>query len=102
MKTKSLFLLIPLLLSGCDQTVVKEIGIEELSENLNNPEYIIIDTRPDSLYFGFKDKGAPAAAILKVRCSLLPAGWILSMRINLIRLSKKRGFPKKNPGILRQ
>ena len=75
MKTKSLFLLIPLLLSGCDQTVVKEIGIEELSENLNNPEYIIIDTRPDSLYFGFKDKGAARGGHIKGAMQFT-TGWL--------------------------
>lgn len=75
MKIKSLFLLIPLLLSGCDQTVVKEIGIEELSENLNNPEYIIIDTRPDSLYFGFKDKGAARGGHIKGAMQFT-TGWL--------------------------
>ncbi|SPY78957.1 rhodanese-like domain-containing protein [Providencia rustigianii] len=58
MKAKFAILLLSVWLSGCDQTVVKDISIDELSKNLNNPDYLIIDTRPDSLFFGFKDKDA--------------------------------------------
>lgn len=47
-----------LALTGCDDRSVKTIETEELIKNLNNPEYVIIDTRQDSLYNGFKDKNA--------------------------------------------
>ena len=97
MKTKSLFLLIPLLLSGCDQTVVKEIGIEELSENLNNPEYIIIDTRPDSLYFGFKDKGAARGGHIKGAMQFT-TGWLDFIDENKFdTFVEEKGISKEKP-----
>ena len=65
MKGKLTILLLSALLSGCDQTVVKDISADELSKNLDNPDYLIIDTRPDSLYFGFKDKDAARGGHIK-------------------------------------
>ncbi len=56
MKAKLALLLSFLLLLGCDQKVVRDINFQQLVNNLDNPNYIIIDTRADSLYFGFKDQ----------------------------------------------
>ena len=43
-------------LAACDDNQVKTIETKELLDNLNNPNYVIIDSRQDSLYNGFKDK----------------------------------------------
>ena len=43
-------------LAACDDNKVKTIETKELLDNLNNPNYVIIDSRQDSLYNGFKDK----------------------------------------------
>ncbi|MEI9747292.1 MULTISPECIES: rhodanese-like domain-containing protein [Morganellaceae] len=75
MKGRLTILLLSALLSGCDQTVVKDISVDELSKNLDNPDYLIIDTRPDSLYFGFKDKDAARGGHIKGAMQFT-TGWL--------------------------
>lgn len=41
-------------LAACDDNQVKTIETKELLDNLNNPNYVIIDSRQDSLYNGFQ------------------------------------------------
>lgn len=45
-------------LAACEDKQVKTIETQALLDNLNNPNYVIIDTRQDSLYNGFKDKNS--------------------------------------------
>ena len=49
---------IALALTACDDRSVKKIDTETLLKNISNPDYVLIDTRQDSLYNGFKDKNA--------------------------------------------
>ena len=46
------------LVTSCDQGKVTEIDTKTLLANLDNPNYLIIDSRQDSLYNGFKDQNA--------------------------------------------
>ena len=46
------------LIISCGKNAIKEIKTEELLKNIDNSSYVIIDTRRDSLYNGFKDKNA--------------------------------------------
>lgn len=52
-------------LSACNETTVKVIETEDLIKNLDNPDFVIIDTRQDSLYNGFKDKNATRGGHIK-------------------------------------
>ncbi len=54
-----------LFLAGCEDRTVKNIETDELLKNLDNPEYVIIDTRHDSLYNGFKDQNATRGGHIK-------------------------------------
>lgn len=77
MKLKTLVaaLAISVAILGCeDRTVAKAIDTKELLANLDNPEYVIIDTRIDSLYNGFKDKNALRGGHIKGRFSLVLRG----------------------------
>lgn len=60
MKLKKTLLIaaLGLALAACDDKSVKNIETKELLSNLTNPDYLIIDTRDDSLYNGFKDRHA--------------------------------------------
>lgn len=59
LKTLAAALAVSVAILGCeDRTVAKAIDTKALLENLDNPDYVIIDTRIDSLYNGFKDKNA--------------------------------------------
>lgn len=56
---------IALALTDCDDRSVKKIDTETLLKNINNPDYVLIDTRQDSLYNGFKDKNASRGGHIK-------------------------------------
>lgn len=56
---------IALALTACDDRSVKNIDTETLLKNINNPDYVLIDTRQDSLYNGFKDKNATRGGHIK-------------------------------------
>ncbi|WP_443091544.1 rhodanese-like domain-containing protein [Basfia succiniciproducens] len=56
---------VALTLSACDDKSVKEIKTDELLKNLDNPEFVIIDGRSDSLYNGFKDGNAKRGGHIK-------------------------------------
>ncbi|MDG2951724.1 rhodanese-like domain-containing protein [Exercitatus varius] len=60
MKIKPSFLVlaVSLVLAACDKNSVRVIETDELLKNLDNPKYVIIDTRDDSFYNGFKEKNA--------------------------------------------
>lgn len=62
---RTLFAIFSLFLTACNDNVVKTIDTEELLANLDNPDYIIIDSRNDSLYNGFKDKHASRGGHIK-------------------------------------
>ena len=47
-----------LALVACHDNQVKNIETKALLDNLKNPNYVIIDSRQDSYYNGFKDKNA--------------------------------------------
>ena len=47
-----------LALVACHDNQVKNIETKALLDNLKNPNYVIIDSRQDSFYNGFKDKNA--------------------------------------------
>ena len=67
-KSKSILLILIIILgifTACNNNSVKEIKTEELIKNLDNPEYVIIDTREDSLYNGFKDGKAERGGHIK-------------------------------------
>ena len=55
---------------------MKEIGIDELVKNLDNPEFVVVDGRQDSLYNGFKDgdtqRGGHIKGAVQFRCDWLP------------------------------
>lgn len=53
------------LLTACEQNKVTEISTEELLKNIDNPTYLIVDTRHDSLYNGFKDQNATKGGHIK-------------------------------------
>ena len=63
-------------LTACDDKSVKEIGIDELVKNLDNPEFVVVDGRQDSLYNGFKDgdakRGGHIKGAVQFRCDWLP------------------------------
>lgn len=75
MKDKLMLLLLSLLLTGCDQKVVHDISYQQLVNNLDNPDYLIIDTRPDSLYFGFKEQNANRGGHIKGAIQFT-SGWL--------------------------
>lgn len=54
-----------LALAACDNQAIKPIESAELLKNLDNPDYLVIDTRNDSLYNGFKDKNASRGGHIK-------------------------------------
>lgn len=56
---------IALALTACDDRSVKKIDTETLLKNISNPNYVLIDTRQDSLYNGFKDKNATRGGHIK-------------------------------------
>ena len=58
MKRTALFAIFSLFLTACNDNIIKKIDTTELLANLDNPDYVIIDSRNDSLYIGFKDKHA--------------------------------------------
>ncbi|RRD39642.1 sulfurtransferase [Leptotrichia sp. OH3620_COT-345] len=51
--------------TSCNNNSVKEIKTDELLKVLDNPAYVIIDTREDSLYNGFKDGKAERGGHIK-------------------------------------
>ena len=53
------------LILSCGKNSISEIKTEELWKNIDNPNYVIIDTREDSLYNGFKDKDAKRGGHIK-------------------------------------
>ena len=53
------------LIISCGKNSISEIKIEELIKNLDNPDYVIIDGREDSLYNGFKDVNAERGGHIK-------------------------------------
>ena len=53
------------LILSCGKNSISEIKTEELLKNIDNPNYVIIDTREDSLYNGFKDKDAKRGGHIK-------------------------------------
>ena len=53
------------LLTACEPNKVTEISTEELLKNIDNPTYLIVDTRHDSLYNGFKDQNATKGGHIK-------------------------------------
>ena len=53
------------LLTACDENKVTEISTEDLLKNLDNSAYVIVDTRHDSLYNGFKDNNATHGGHIK-------------------------------------
>jgi len=53
------------LIISCGKNAIKEIKTEELLKNIDNSSYVIIDTRRDSLYNGFKDKNAKRGGHIK-------------------------------------
>ena len=63
-------------LTACNDKSVKEIGIDELVKNLDNPEFVVVDGRQDSLYNGFKDgdaqRGGHIKGAVQFRCDWLP------------------------------
>lgn len=65
LKTTLLAVAVGLCLAGCEDYTVKKIETPELLKNLDNPEFVIIDTRIDSLYNGFKDKDATRGGHIK-------------------------------------
>lgn len=64
-KKTLLTLTLSLALIGCDNRVVKNIDTAELLQNLDNPHFVIIDTRVDSFYNGFKDQDAERGGHIK-------------------------------------
>ncbi|OOF60284.1 rhodanese-like domain-containing protein [Rodentibacter myodis] len=64
-------------LTACDDQSVKVIETKELLDNLNNPNYVIIDSRQDSLYNGFKDhnatRGGHIPGAIQFSCAWLDA-----------------------------
>ncbi|KAE9528316.1 rhodanese-like domain-containing protein [Testudinibacter aquarius] len=54
----TLTLAVGLAMTACDNQTVTTIDTAELLKNLDNPEYVIIDSRHDSLYNGFKSPNA--------------------------------------------
>ena len=63
-------------LTACNDKSVKEIGLDELVKNLDNPEFVVVDGRQDSLYNGFKDgdaqRGGHIKGAVQFRCDWLP------------------------------
>ncbi|HBO38802.1 MAG TPA: sulfurtransferase [Pasteurellaceae bacterium] len=51
--------------TSCDNNKIRLVEIDELIKNLDNPNYVIVDTRSDSLYNGFKDKNAMRGGHIK-------------------------------------
>ncbi len=56
--TSLLVIAMSMVLTACDNVAVKPIEITELVNNLDNPNYLVIDTRHDSFYNGFKEQNA--------------------------------------------
>ncbi len=52
-------------LMGCKENTVRQIDTAELLKNLDNPNYVIIDTRDDSHYNGFKEAQAVRGGHIK-------------------------------------
>ncbi|SEP87963.1 rhodanese-like domain-containing protein [Basfia succiniciproducens] len=65
MKYTALFAIFSLFLTACNDNKVQPIDTAELLQNLDNPQYVIIDSRNDSLYNGFKDKHASRGGHIK-------------------------------------
>ncbi len=65
MKRTALFAIFSLFLTACNDNIIKKIDTAELLANLDNPDYVIIDSRNDSLYNGFKDKHASRGGHIK-------------------------------------
>ncbi len=65
MKRTALFAIFSLFLTACNDNIIKKIDTAELLANLDNPDYIIIDSRNDSLYNGFKEKHASRGGHIK-------------------------------------
>ena len=75
MKGKLACLLLVISLVGCEQKIVQNISSDDLLKNLDNPNYVFIDTRPDSLYFGFKDQNANRGGHIKGAIQFT-TGWL--------------------------
>lgn len=65
MKPILLAVAVSVALSACDDRTVKVIDTPELLKQLDNPDFVIVDTRKDSLYNGFKDKNATRGGHIK-------------------------------------
>ncbi|MEE6031752.1 rhodanese-like domain-containing protein [Avibacterium paragallinarum] len=65
MKPILLAVAVSVALSACDDRTVKVIDTPELLKQLENPDFVIVDTRQDSLYNGFKDKNATRGGHIK-------------------------------------
>ncbi|MDO9984342.1 rhodanese-like domain-containing protein [Glaesserella parasuis] len=64
-ETHRTFAIFSLFLTACNDNIIKKIDTMELLANLDNPDYVIIDSRNDSLYNGFKDKHASRGGHIK-------------------------------------
>lgn len=58
LKITALTLAVSALLTGCNEQKVSEISQSELLKSLNDPQTVIVDTRGDSFYNGFKSPNA--------------------------------------------
>ncbi len=80
MKLKSACLLasLGLALSACNQQKVQVLDTAQLVEKLNDPGHLLIDTREDSLYNGFRDQNAPRGGHLPGAVQFT-VGWLDSV-----------------------
>lgn len=65
MKCKLTLIATALCLAACEDNSVKPMETSELLKNLENPNVVVIDSRNDSLYNGFKDKNASRGGHIK-------------------------------------
>lgn len=65
MKKTLLLTALGLALAGCNEKSVQIIETEELLKNLDNPNYVIVDTRIDSYFNGFKEPNASRGGHIK-------------------------------------
>lgn len=65
LKLTLISLLIFAIALSCGKKTVGEIKIDEVLKNLDNPKYVFVDNRNDSLYNGFKEKNAKRGGHIK-------------------------------------
>ena len=63
------------LFSSCGSNSVGSISLEELKKNLDNDSYVIIDTRADEFYNGFKEMDGKRGGHIKGAIQFSPA-WL--------------------------